>query len=256
MITVLTPTYNRAYTLERLYQSLSVQSIPFEWLIIDDGSTDTTRELISSFQKNTPFPIHYIYQTNSGKHVAINTGVRHALGDFIFIVDSDDMVTEDALVYVQNSIDTLIEKDVGICFRRSYFNNALIGSKNLGSEPIIMTPTDAGNYFQGDLAYIFRTSVLLSHPFPVIIGETFVPELLIWNAIGDSGNIIFYPDKAIYLCEYLEDGYSINFKRNLRRNPKGFALFYRDQFFRESLLTRKIKCAIRYVQCLYYEVIQ
>jgi O18-antigen biosynthesis glycosyltransferase len=256
MITVLTPTYNRAYTLERLYQSLSVQSIPFEWLIIDDGSTDTTRELIDSFQKNTLFPIHYMYQANSGKHVAINTGVRHALGDFIFIVDSDDILTEDALFYVQNAIESLGKNDVGICFRRAYFDGNLIGTNKLSAEPLYLSPTEAGNYLQGDLAYIFRTSALLSHPFPAIKGEKFVPELLIWNAIGDEGKIIYYPGKAIYLCEYLEDGYTVNFKRNLRRNPKGFALFYRDQIFREKSLIRKIKCTVRYLQCLYYEIIR
>lgn len=255
MITVLTPTYNRAYTLERLYMSLLLQNFPFEWLIIDDGSTDTTHELIASFQKNAPFAIRYIYQKNSGKHVAINTGVREAHGDLIFIVDSDDMLTDDAFLSIQNAIVTIAENDVGVCFRRAHFDGRLIGNQNLDSKPITLSPTEAGNYFQGDLAYIFRTSALLAHPFPVIKGEIFVPELLIWNAICDNGNIIFYPDKAIYLCEYLEDGYSVNFKRNLRRNPNGFALFYRDQFFRERSLIRKTKCAIRYFQCLYYKVI-
>jgi hypothetical protein len=254
MITVLTPTYNRAYTLDRLYQSLLVQSVPFEWLIVDDGSTDTTRELIASFQINMPFPIHYIYQTNSGKHVAINMGAREAQGDFIFILDSDDMLTDDALIYVQNAIRTLGSKDVGICFRRAYFDGTLIGNKNVSTEPVNMTPTEAGNYFQGDLAYIFCTSALLTHPFPVIEGEKFVPELLILNAISDEGEIIYYPDKAIYLCEYLPDGYTANFKRNLQRNPKGFALFYRDQIFREKSLIRKVKCTIRYLQCRYYGI--
>lgn len=256
MITVLTPTYNRAYTLERLYQSLLLQSVPFEWLIIDDGSTDTTRELITSLQTNAPFPIHYIYQTNSGKHVAINTGAREAKGDFIFIVDSDDLLTNDALIYVQNTINSLTESDIGICFRRAYFDGILIGKKNAASEPLYLSPTEAGNYFQGDLAYIFRTSILLFHPFPIIKGEKFVPELLIWNRISDEGRIVFYPDKAIYLCEYLEDGYSKNFKANLKRNPKGFALFYRDQFFRENSLIRKLKCTIRYLQCQYYGIVR
>jgi hypothetical protein len=255
MITILTPTYNRAYTLERLYESLLLQNVPFEWLIVDDGSTDTTYELVTEFQKSASFSIRYIHQNNSGKHIAINTGTREAIGDFIFIVDSDDMLTEDALFCAQNAINSLPENDVGICFRRSYFDGTFIGKKDLFPKPINLTPTEAGNYFQGDLAYIFRTSVLLSHHFPILKGENFVPELLVWNAIGDEGKIIFYPDKSIYLCEYLEDGYSVNFKRNLRRNPKGFALFYRDQFFRERSLIRKTKCAIRYLQCLYYKVI-
>lgn len=256
MITVLTPTYNRAYTLERLYQSLLVQTIPFEWLIIDDGSTDTTRELIASFQKNTPFPIHYIYQNNSGKHVAINTGVPHALGDFIFIVDSDDALTYDSLTIVQHAINALNDTKTGLCFRKILFNGKIIGNSNFAAEPITLTPTEASNLFQGDLAYIFRTKVLISSPFPTIKGETFVPELLIWNRVAEQGGIVCYPATAIYQCEYLPDGYSANFKQNLCKNPKGFALFYRDQFFRETSLIQKVKCVVRYIQCLYYGVFQ
>lgn len=256
MITILTPTYNRAYTLERLYKSLLLQNLPFEWLVIDDGSTDTTKELITAFQKDAPFSIRYVYQENRGKHVAINTGASEALGDFIFIVDSDDMLTNDAFLSVQNAIISLSKNDVAICFRRAHFDGVLIGNKNLGSDPIKMTPTDAGNLFQGDLAYIFRTSALLSNPFPVIQGETFVPELLIWNRIADKGSILYYPTTAIYQCEYLADGYSANFKQNLRKNPKGFTLFYKDQFFRERSIVQKVKCAIRYLQCFFYSIIR
>jgi len=252
MITVLTPTYNRAYTLERLYKSLLLQAIPFEWLIIDDGSTDGTKDLIATFQKDTPFLIRYVYQENSGKHVAINTGVSETRGDFVFIVDSDDALTHDALVLVFHAGNLLTQNEVGICFRRAYFNGTFIGNKKSFMVPLVLSPTDASNLFQGDLAYVFRTSALLSHPFPVIKGEKFVPELLIWNAIGDEGKIFYYPNQAIYVCEYLEDGYSANFKQNLRNNPKGFALFYQDQFFREKTFIRKIKCAVRYVQCRYY----
>jgi hypothetical protein len=254
MITVLTPTYNRTYTLERLYKSLLLQNLPFEWLIIDDGSTDATKELVTAFQKDSPFSIRYIYQENSGKHVAINTGVCAAQGDFIFIVDSDDAITDDALSVLQNAIDSLNKTIMGVCFRKILFNGNMIGNTLLSSEPIILSPTQAGSLFQGDLAYIFRTSALLSNPFPVIKGETFVPELLIWNRIADEGGILFYPTTAIYQCEYLADGYSANFKQNLRKNPQGFALFYRDQFFRERSLIQKTKCAIRYFQCLIYGI--
>ncbi|MFZ2969134.1 MAG: glycosyltransferase family 2 protein [Sulfuricurvum sp.] len=252
MITILTPTYNRVYTLERLYKSLCLQSIPFEWLIIDDGSTDTTHELVASFQDKSFFPIHYIHQSNSGKHVAINTGTSMAKGEFIFIVDSDDALTQDALILVRHALNSLTQKEVGISFRRASFEGKIIGNKTHFRVPLVLSPTDASNLFQGDLAYIFRTSALLSHPFPIIRGETFVPELLLWNRIADEGDILYYPTTAIYQCEYLADGYSANFNQNLRKNPKGFALFYRDQFFREKTLIRKIKCAVRYLQCRYY----
>lgn len=254
MITILTPTYNRAHTLERLYKSLLLQNISFEWLIIDDGSTDETKNLITTFQENTPFSIYYSYQENSGKHAAINTGVLQAQGEWIFIVDSDDFLTPDALEQVEQKIYPLTSSIHGIAFRRMYSDGILIGNKLLDDAPIQITPTEASSLFQGDLAYIFRINVLRENPFPILHGEKFVPELYIWNKISDNGKIIYYPDRAIYVTEYLEDGYSKNFKSNLRRNPKGFALFYRNQFFREKSFIRKVKCAIRYLQCQYYGI--
>lgn len=256
MITVLTPTYNRAHTLKRLFESLLLQNVPFEWLVIDDGSRDGTRELIERLSPNSSFPIRYLWQENSGKHVAINTGVRLAEGEWIFIVDSDDALTPDALETVQHAIDTSVATVIGLCFRKLLFTGETVGRHYDISDPVLLTPTEAGNHFQGDLAYIFRTSALRSNPFPVIEGENFVPELLIWNRIADDGSILCYPSTAIYRCEYLNDGYSANFKRNLRRNPKGFALFYRDQFFRETSPVRKLKCAVRYLQCLIYGIVQ
>ncbi len=115
-----------------------------------------------------------------------------------------------------------------------------------------MTPTDAGRFFVGDLAYVFSRKVMLSNLFPVIEGEKFVPELYIWNKISDQGNILYFPNDAIYLCEYMPDGYTENFWQNLRRNPKGFGLFYRAQFFRERSFVAKLKCLIRAGQCYFY----
>ena len=91
---------------------------------------------------------------------------------------------------------------------------------------------------------------MLRHPFPVIPGERFIPELYIWNRIGDEGEIIFFPGKIIYLCEYLPDGYTANFAANLRRNPQGFLLFYATQLHRERRWLDKAKCFVRCLQCL------
>ena len=98
MITIFTPTYNRAYKLSDLYESLLQQTcFDFEWLIIDDGSTDNTRDLIETFDANGKFPIRYFYKQNEGKQVAINYAAKEAQGEWVFIVDSDDMLTTDAV---------------------------------------------------------------------------------------------------------------------------------------------------------------
>lgn len=255
MLTVLTATFNRAHTLGRLFDSLLAQSNNrFEWLIIDDGSSDGTKEVVSSMQRNSNLNIRYFSQCNAGKHVAINSGVSHARGDWIFIVDSDDALTPDAIDVVLAEVNKNLRQDFqGVVFRKSHFDYRLIGQELSSNEPFSMHPTEAASIFSGDLAYIFRRDALLNNRFPVFSGEKLVPELYIWNKIGDSGKLIFYGKKVVCLCEYLEDGYSANFKSCMKQSPRGFGLFYRDQFFREASIIRKIKCAIRAGQCYFYQ---
>jgi len=254
MITILTPTFNRAHTLPRLFESLMKQSVAeFEWLIVDDGSTDETQGLVECFQRLAPLKTRYLAKENGGKHTALNEGVRAAFGDWIFIVDSDDFLIEGAIKKIYSDIhDTGKNSVVGLCYRRMFESGSFIGVEHKQMGPCTLSPTEASHFFKGDLAYIFRRATMLLHPFPVIAGEKFVPELLIWNQISDEGDIIYFPDKSVYVCEYLEDGYSQNFKRNLRMNPRGFGIHYLAQMGREKRLTYKAKCLIRYLQCRWF----
>lgn len=254
MITIMTPTYNRAYVLSRLHKSLCQQKRrDFEWLVIDDGSTDGTAELIYDCRDKSDFEITYVYKENGGKHRAINEGVVHATGDWIIIVDSDDLLTGDAVAKLYDVINHIGSEFVGMCFRRATLSGHIIGiSDTAWSKSMVMQPIMAGHILKGDLAYVFRTSVMRKCPFPEFLGEKFVPELYIWNKISDIGKIVFYVDQVIYLCEYLPDGYTSNFKKNLRSNPCGFGLFYRDQVIRDTRFFGKIKACVRSLQCILY----
>lgn len=96
--TVFTPTYNRVQTLSRVYESLQVQTFSdFEWLIVDDGSVDRTRELVEGWQMEACFPIHYLWQENQGKHVAFNYALQEARGELFLTLDSDDACVPEAL---------------------------------------------------------------------------------------------------------------------------------------------------------------
>ncbi|MBC8670052.1 glycosyltransferase family 2 protein [Aeromonas hydrophila] len=254
MITIMTPTYNRAYVLSRLYDSLCQQARwDFEWLVIDDGSIDGTAELIFDYRVKSNFSINYFYKENGGKHRAINEGVVHATGDWIIIVDSDDLLTCDAVTKLYNFINHIGTAFVGMCFRKATLSGHIIGiSGTTLSKSVVMQPIMAGHILKGDLAYVFRTNVMRECPFPEFPNEKFVPELYIWNKIADLGKIIFYVDQVIYLCEYLPDGYTSNFKKNLRNNPYGFGLFYQDQVIRDTRLIGKIKACVRSLQCIFY----
>ncbi|WP_421340121.1 glycosyltransferase family 2 protein [Aeromonas veronii] len=250
----MTPTYNRAYVLPRLYDSLCQQTRrDFEWLVIDDGSTDGTAELIFDYRVKSDFLINYFYKENGGKHRAINEGVVHATGEWIIIVDSDDLLTGDAVAKLYDVMNHIGSEFVGMCFRRAKLSGHIIGiSDTAWSKSMVMQPIMAGHILKGDLAYVFRTNVMRECPFPEFPGEKFVPELYIWNKIADIGKIVFYVDQVIYLCEYLPDGYTSNFKKNLRSNPCGFGLFYRDQVIRDTRLFGKVKACVRSLQCILY----
>lgn len=256
MVTIFTPTYNRAYCLNALYESLCSQtSKDFEWLIIDDGSSDETEALVSSWLCEQSFSIHYIKQSNGGKHRAINRGVKEARGELFFIVDSDDMLTEDAVEQI-----ILVEKDItcnehlcGVCFRCLFSV-----SRNMVGTPFPKDGMYASSLewtykykVKGDKAEVVLTDVLRKYPFPEIEGENFVPEALVWNRIADSYKMIC-KNKGIYLCEYLPDGLTAGFWRNLKRNPKGFGLFYSETMKRCISLKVTLKCLIRTLQCGWY----
>lgn len=256
MLTVLTPTYNRRHTLPRLYESLLGQTDQnFEWLIVDDGSTDDTAQWARLCAAAAGFPVRLVQQANGGKHVALNAGVAAAHGDWVFIVDSDDLPTSDAIEVITGALGAAAgdENVVGVCFRKADLSGCMLGRECCDAPvPFIGTPTGVGRLVGGDLAYVFRCDIMAQTPFPVIPGEKFVPELYIWNKIGDQGEVWFYLDRVVYLCEYLDDGYTRNFAEHLKRNPRGFLLFYAAQIIREPQWADKLKALVRSVQCLAY----
>ena len=226
-ITVFTPTYNRAYTLERLYKSLLNQtSYDFEWLIVDDGSTDDTSELIKSFQNNHFFDVRYYKQENSGKHVAINNGVDLAEGELFFIVDSDDYLTDDAIEKIISWSSTLPSNDTyaGVSGNRGYSVNELIGTTFSGGY-IDATALEREKYsITGDKAEVFFTHVLRKYKFPVFENEKFMTENVVWYAIAADGYKIRWFNEIIYITEYLPDGLTHKYNKLLATNPKGFAV--------------------------------
>lgn len=261
MITILTPTYNRAHTLQRLFDSLIVQEdMRFEWLIVDDGSTDTTKDLINSFSKKKLINIRYFYQENMGKPSAINLGVEKSSTDYIFIVDSDDVITSDCISTLSSEINKHLNNNhafSGLCFRRGNLDGSVLGNKILevNLQSALHHSTDVQNLFRVDMAYCFKKEYMQKNSFPRIDDEKFVPELYIWNKITDLDLVYTYMNKVIYLCEYMPDGLTANFKNQLKKNPKGFLLYYKDQFRREERVLNKTKMTIRIFQCYIYKAL-
>lgn len=229
-ITVFTPTYNRSKTLERLYNSLKIQTFTdFEWLIIDDGSTDNTEQLIKKFIDEKKINIKYSKKINEGKHIAVKEGAKLAEGEFFFIVDSDDMLTENSLETISDYEQKLDANLAGFFFRMINFCNQELIGDSFPSEEFISNHVHKTFVLniKGDLAEVLKTSVLRSIDIPKIEGEKFCAESLFLNRIAKQYNSL-YVNKAIYVAEYLPDGLTSKTILNRRNSPTYATLIYKE----------------------------
>lgn len=188
--TVFTATYNRAETLPRVYASLARQDCQdFEWLIVDDGSTDGTEELVRAWQRSAHFPIRYIYKPNGGKHTAWNTGLDHARGRFFLSLDSDDACTPDALQVFKDTWESIEpgrrERFTGVCSLVMDTNGAVVGDRF--PDDVFDSDSSALRFqhrISGEKWGFHRTDVVREFRFPEEEGVRYVPESLVWGRIA------------------------------------------------------------------------
>lgn len=238
-ITVFTPTFNRAYIIENLYKSLQQQTFTnFEWLVVDDGSTDNTEQLFQSFiNDNNTFVIRYYKQENGGKHRAVNRGLSLANGIIFFVVDSDDMLTVDALEKIDGwfkdiACDTRIK---GIIANRGY--SAKQTMNDFFSEPYLdKAMLEMGTYTEkgkavlgGERAIAFYTDFHRKYLYPEFEGEKFVTEAVVYNRMANDGYKMRFYNDIIWIYEYKEDGLTKSGHRLYLNNPRGYCLWLKEQ---------------------------
>lgn len=252
MITIFTPTYNRAYLLPKLYESLKRQTFrDFEWLIVDDGSTDDTRQVVAQWIEEKPFDIRYVYQENGGKHRAINKGVQLAKGEWFFIVDSDDYLPDDSLEIANKWIESIKIDDsfAGVCGIKKDVDGKL--PSKFPFEVLDLSPLRISVFFKGDKAEIVKTAILRNYPFPDIPGEKFCAEGLIWDRIGVQYKLRYF-NEVIYCYEYLDDGLSKHSVKNRRQSPTYATLVYKEQIRYNPSWNEKIRAAINYWRFVWF----
>lgn len=231
---VFTPTYNRAHTLPRLYESLKKQEFKdFEWIIVDDGSSDSTEMLFEQWKKeNTFFDIRYTKTENGGKPRAINLGVQCAHGRFFFMLDSDDFLYPDALkkMYAWCEEIQYDTRYIGVGAAKGFPN----GSYLKGTGPkvnkwgyIDATNLERGKYdMDADMCEAYKTDIFKKFPMAEWEGETFAPEQIALNEIALAGYKLRWHADIIYCCDYLEDGLTKGSRLLEKKNPMGYAMMY------------------------------
>ena len=248
LVTVITPTYNRGENLKTLFQSLKDQtSKNFEWLIVDDGSVDNTREVVKEFLDHPSFEVRYIHKENGGKHTALNLGIQTISSELTFIVDSDDSVFPDGVETIER-------------YYSKYKNVENLGALsflrwNTRQGIMVKTPKDesVGSYVKerikenrpGDMAEVFVTNVLKEFPFPEFEGERFLSEDVVWIPLGMKYKYVFV-NKPIYQFEYLQDGLTRNDKHHKFASPLGSMMRGKMLMKRECGIRANLRGAIIY----------
>lgn len=224
-LTIFTPTYNRAYSLPRLYDSLLKQDTSvFKWLIVDDGSTDNTKELVDGWIREGKLEIRYIYQKNAGKMTAHNLGVKECDTELFLCCDSDDWMAENSIKPALDFWNAYKKELSGMVGPRDNKKSETDSLETLPKNE--KTDTLSGLYkkgYFGETALFFKTSVIRQYPFPVIDGEKFIPEEYVYRQLDDKYELLIYPTYCMD-CEYQPDGYTNNGLKLKIKNPKSSLL--------------------------------
>ncbi len=231
LLTVFTPTYNRRKLLTRCYESLKKQtSNNFEWLIIDDGSIDDTKEFVEKWVKeNNKFNIRYIYQENQGMHGAHNTAYENINTELNTCIDSDDYMPCDAVEKIcdfwkRNGSD-IYSGFIGL---DAFEDGQVIGSKmpeEYKSSTLFELYKKKG--VTGDKKLIYRTELTKKYPYPVFEGEKYVGLAYKYYKLDEEYELLLM-NEVVCIVEYQAEGSSMNMLRQYMRNPNGFAFYRRE----------------------------
>ena len=251
--TVFTPTYNRGGTLGGVYESLKSQTFrSFEWLIVDDGSNDDTRNRIKLWQHEENFPIRYIYQENKGKHFASNVGVKEAKGVLFLFLDSDDTCFPETLEQFKLLWESIPENG-----RERYSTISVLCIDSKGNVVGEKFPADVIDVESGWHQYklrssgerfgINRTEILRSFPFPEFKNEKFIPESIVWNRMALHYKTKFV-NRALRVYEQRTDSLSVSSLKIRVNSPLGASTYYNELNYFSLPILEIFKAAVNYVR--------
>lgn len=245
-LTIFTPAYNRAHTMGRTYNSLCRQTCKdFEWLVIDDGSTDNTRQLVEGWMKEGIIPIRYIYQENQGMHGAHNTAYKNIHTELNTCIDSDDWMPDDAVEkiisfwkkYGSNKVAGIIGLDIT-------GSGQIIGS-SFSKSSLMVHYTDS--MIVGDKKLVIRSELTSHYPeYPLFKGEKYVGLGYKYQLIDQDYKWLTL-NEPLVVVDYQEDGSSYNMYKQWWNNPQGFAFIHNNDLKYVKSPLRKLQVAMHYV---------
>lgn len=248
-LTIFTPSYNRAHTIGRTYESLCRQTCKdFEWLVIDDGSTDNTRQLVEEWIAEDKVPIRYLYQDNQGMHGAHNTAYKNIYTELNTCIDSDDWMPDNAVELILNKWEKDGSEQYAGIIGLDYANSGeLIGTD---FPPDMQKTTLLGFYRgggKGDKKLVYRTDVVKRYPpYPIFEGEKYVGLSYLYMLIDQDYELLTL-NAPLVIVDYQLEGSSYNMYKQYWNNPKGFAFLRREYMIYAQGFIEKYKVCMHYV---------
>jgi len=248
-LTIFTPTYNRAYSLHLVYEALLRQtSNDFEWLIIDDGSTDDTKQLVQGWIDENKIKIRYIYQQNQGMHGGHNTAYDNITTEYNTCIDSDDYMPDNAVAEILKNVQGLDASFAGIVGLDIDKTGHVTGTSfPEGLHKTTLRDIYGIHSVTGDKKLVLKTDIIRKYPkYPLFPGEKFVPLGHLYSLI-DNDYFLKPVNIPFVVVEYLPDGSSLNMLKQYRKNPRGFAFTRVHKIKNSNSASERFKNAVHLV---------
>lgn len=231
-ISIVTATYNRAKLLPKLFESINMNYKSYkdvEWIIMDDGSEDETKEMVLKWCLEVKYKIDYHYQKNQGKMQAINNAMKFVNGDIVMEIDSDDYLAFNALAMINDDYLNLNDENVyGIIYKRK------LGKKDISVKPemdgkVIKLFDIHNKYgFDFDMNLTFKADIRKKYSYKLEKNEKFVTEARMYYKMDQDYDGLLFKDKVIVIGEYMEDGYSKNISKMFKKYPFGYYEYFKE----------------------------
>lgn len=258
LVTIFTPVYNRERSIRDVYDSLMNQTDKhFEWLVINDGSTDNTGRVLNEIVRvhDCSFPIRLFEQENKGLNRTINFAIEQARGDMLMRLDSDDVALPDAVKKIHEWYPRIMNEDsiCAIAFRSMHFDGSLVGFHPFDGE-MISDFCSFRHIFHGtgDRNEVMKVDVYKRYKFPEYEGENFCPEALVWNRIAQDYQCLYLPD-PIYKKGFEEDSITSKVYATLKRCCQSTCTLYYEELMNTNLpYKERLGSAIRYYRYAFF----
>lgn len=250
LLSIVTPAYNRANLLERCYRSLVEQTCyDFEWIIVDDGSTDDTKRVVQNFlEEKHDFSITYVWKENGGKHTALNAAHPHIHGEYVLILDSDDMLKADAVEVVLKEWKIYEDNhNVGmLTFYKEKLDGAICAYAKDENALVDVLHYKRICVHSSDCCEVIRTSLYKKYPFPIFGNERFLAETALWYRAGLDAKTV-YPGESIYRADYQDGGLTQSGRTMRLKNPLGGMYTSYLRMHKNCFMSERVRATLLYI---------